>query len=196
MNNTSVGYGFQKNYLLKAQSPMIHFQHSAEGACLRATEVKPKLDRFLIRKFRLENIDFTKWKSTKEHEALDYRMSLKAGADHRGTLTIRDFPIFYGNMGTGERKEIVFRDCSLTITCFKPDLMKQIDRYIGEFFIVTNFGTMQDKGFGSFLVEGKDSSPATVSECLRNEYSAQKCYTFYGGDSVDIASALETKRRG
>ena len=83
MNNASAGYGFRKTYLLKAQSPMIHFQPSADGACLRATEVKPKFDRFLIRKFLKQNIDFTKWKSTKDHEALDYRMTLKAGADHR-----------------------------------------------------------------------------------------------------------------
>ena len=187
MNNASAGYGFQKTYLLKAQSPMIHFQHSAEGACLRATEVKPKFDRFLIRKFRQQKIDFSAWKSTKDHEALDYRMTLKASADHRGTLTIRDFPIYYGNMGNGEKKEIIFRDCSLTITCFKKELREQIDRYIGDFFIVTNFGTMQDKGFGSFVVDGKNSSPEFISECLRREYEAQKCYTFNDGGSPDAA---------
>ena len=33
---------------LKQQTPMIHFQSKEPGACLRATEVKPKLDRFII----------------------------------------------------------------------------------------------------------------------------------------------------
>lgn len=184
MNNE---FGFQKNYLLKAQSPMIHFQHDTAGACLRATEVKPKLDRFLIRKFRQQKIDFSAWKSTKDHEALDYRMTLKAGADHRGKLTIRDFPIYYGNMGNGAQKDIVFRDCTLTITCFIKELREQIDRYIGDFFIVTNFGTMQDKGFGSFAVDGKNISSEYISDCLRREYDALRCYMFSGGSSIDIA---------
>ena len=33
---------------LLAQSPMIHFQGKIDGATLRGSELKPKLDRFLI----------------------------------------------------------------------------------------------------------------------------------------------------
>lgn len=35
---------------LLAQSPMIHFQGKIDGATLRGSELKPKLDRFLIKK--------------------------------------------------------------------------------------------------------------------------------------------------
>lgn len=35
---------------LKQHTPIIHFQHKQVGATLRATEVKPKLDRFLLEK--------------------------------------------------------------------------------------------------------------------------------------------------
>lgn len=35
---------------LKQHTPLIHFQHAQEGATLRATEVKPKLDRFILSK--------------------------------------------------------------------------------------------------------------------------------------------------
>ncbi len=38
---------WQKEYKLVQHTPLIHFQHSEPHACLRATEVKPKLDRFL-----------------------------------------------------------------------------------------------------------------------------------------------------
>ena len=34
---------------LKQHTPLIHFQHDQEGATLRASEVKPKLDRFVIK---------------------------------------------------------------------------------------------------------------------------------------------------
>ena len=36
---------------LKQHTPLIHFQHSQDGATLRATEVKPKLDKFILKKF-------------------------------------------------------------------------------------------------------------------------------------------------
>lgn len=39
---------WQKEYNLVQHTPLIHFQHSEPHACLRATEVKPKLDRFLV----------------------------------------------------------------------------------------------------------------------------------------------------
>jgi len=39
---------YQLKIHLKQHTPLIHFQHSQNGATLRATEVKPKLDRYLI----------------------------------------------------------------------------------------------------------------------------------------------------
>ena len=48
-------YSFQKEYDLKAHSPLIHFQHGSDGATLRVTEVKPKLDRYIIYKKGRDN---------------------------------------------------------------------------------------------------------------------------------------------
>lgn len=50
-----MSYSFQRTYLLKQQTPLIHFQYDQEGATLRASEVKPKLDRYLIRRFHDEH---------------------------------------------------------------------------------------------------------------------------------------------
>lgn len=33
---------------LKQHTPLIHFQHDQYGATLRASEVKPKLDKFIL----------------------------------------------------------------------------------------------------------------------------------------------------
>lgn len=38
---------FKLTFSLKQHTPIIHFQHHQKGATLRATEVKPKLDRFI-----------------------------------------------------------------------------------------------------------------------------------------------------
>lgn len=46
---------------LKCHAPIIHFQPEEEGATLRASEVKPKFDRYLMKKVpslkkRLKNL--------------------------------------------------------------------------------------------------------------------------------------------
>lgn len=41
---------FERVYTLEQQTPLIHFQYDQPGATLRATEVKPKLDKFIIKK--------------------------------------------------------------------------------------------------------------------------------------------------
>ena len=73
---------------LKQHTPLIHFQHDQEGATLRASEVKPKLDRFILSRLGQGNyqagIDQAKangWLIGKgDHPALDYRMRIEAKA--------------------------------------------------------------------------------------------------------------------
>lgn len=48
-------------FTLKQHTPLIHFQHDQAGATLRATEVKPKLDQFIIK--NLFKNDFDSFKS-------------------------------------------------------------------------------------------------------------------------------------
>ena len=43
--------GCKLEFKLNPQSPLIHFQPDEAGATVRATELKPKLDKFLIEKF-------------------------------------------------------------------------------------------------------------------------------------------------
>ena len=40
----------QLTAILKQHTPMIHFQHNESGATLRASEVKPLLDKFILTK--------------------------------------------------------------------------------------------------------------------------------------------------
>lgn len=43
-------------YTLQQHTPLIHFQHAEAGATLRATEVKPKLDRYLAERLKAVNV--------------------------------------------------------------------------------------------------------------------------------------------
>lgn len=73
---------------LKQHTPIIHFQHDQDGATLRASEVKPKLDRFLLTK--LGDGDYqkgfrkaknNKWLIDETKGALKYRMRISPGVN-------------------------------------------------------------------------------------------------------------------
>ena len=205
-------YSFKREYTLKAHSPLIHFQYDNSGATLRATEVKPKLDRYIIYKKGRDNIPES-WKrdnndkkdktdsDNKSEKAKSFslkyqlRIVIPEGTkvekvylgikDENGNKLPKEeqiYDIYYGNMGAdaSQYKKGILADAKLIVTCFEKDLLGYIDKIIGDFFIVTNFGTMQSKGFGSFTVKEKDSSQQHICEVLKDRYTCNKghCYMF------------------
>ena len=171
-------YSFQKEYDLKAHSPLIHFQWETNGATLRATEVKPKLDRYILKHCK----DIPKeWirDNVNGKVSLDYKLRIIATESKPAIDIGRGTPydIYYGNTGDGAQiKKGVMNNAKLTVTCFHDGLLGYIDKIIGDFFIVTNFGTMQSKGFGSFTVDGKTNN---IGDVLKKEYTNKgHCYMF------------------
>ena len=180
-------YSFQKEYDLTAHSPLIHFQYDSSGATLRATEVKPKLDRYILKHCK----DIPKeWirDDVNGKVSLDYKLRIIATESNKPFDIGRGTPydIYYGNMGDNAQiKKGVMNNAKLTVTCFHEDLRGYIDKIIGDFFIVTNFGTMQSKGFGSFTVDGKTNN---ICDVLKKEYTNNgHCYTF----STDLQNAFK-----
>jgi len=87
---------YKLEFTLKQHTPIIHFQHDQDGATLRASEVKPKLDRFILIKLGeqvLNNSDATieeryqkgiakakdkKWLvGSGDHPALNYKIKIE-----------------------------------------------------------------------------------------------------------------------
>lgn len=174
---------FVLTYELKQETPIIHFQHNQSGATLRATEVKPKLDRFIIKKLGgVKNIS-KDW-FVKETEALNYKMQISAlGEPVAVELGMKTpYDIFYGNMrNSPNQKKGIVCDSKLNIVCTIVELREFIDKIISEFFVVTNFGTMQNKGFGSYTVKNRTLKPWDIPQYLKEHYGAEKCYSFSGG---------------
>ena len=144
---------------LEAQSPIIHFQHDQAGATLRASEVKPKLDRFLLNKMEQEtgkrvavlkkDNGYAVMFTDKEHNALNYRMNFEVPGNaywvEPGTFKPESYSIYYGNSGVHdekEKKKAVFTNPVMNLMCFNQVLRNYIEKYLVEFFAVTNFGTM------------------------------------------------------
>lgn len=67
---------------LKQHTPLIHFQHDQYGATLRASEVKPKLDRFILAKLsddKRREGERAGWIKRKNGKVwLDYKMRIEA----------------------------------------------------------------------------------------------------------------------
>lgn len=161
---------------LIAQSPQIHFQHRETGATLRGSELKPKLDAFLYKKMGREY-----------EKALDYKVKLICERPPEkveiGNLRNvkkgkeESYSIFYGNTGREEKLAGVWSDPKLEILCFDEGLRSLIEENLTEFFCVTNFGMMQNKGFGSYsLQEAGYIEPKRIRAWLAEYYGVKRCW--------------------
>lgn len=193
---------FKLKFELVQQTPLIHFQCDEPGACLRASEVKPKLDRFIHDWIEKQNEKITEdekkrripdeWyvdkKDKKEKPALDYKMHIFPIGDATrsdvksteikklttGNRKLRPSkPIdmnYFGNllsfkhdMSQIEKKRMIVNmikdtvfygeGLRIEIICFHEDLLREIKGKIDAFFLLHNFGSRQNKGFGSFATK-------------------------------------------
>lgn len=162
---------------LKQHTPLIHFQHDQEGATLRASEVKPKLDRYLLTKLGngsykkgIEQAKDKGWLIGKgEHPALDYKIRivskerirdihLDSCLNNDGKWTTEKYPLLLANMGgRNSEDELVnfslFREVILDSIIKNDELYNELKKQIPYFFANTNFGQRANKGFGSFTIE-------------------------------------------
>lgn len=148
-------YDWQKEYKLVQHTPLIHFQHSEPHACLRATEVKPKLDRFLIE--QLEKDDrfgdgrWKKWfvgdgsqqsfdymmRITPNSEQVDRTQSIEraiARAEHRPpNVSLHEIhKNYFGNMESGNNIQDTIRETFKESLFYKDGLTLTIRCFIPE----------------------------------------------------------------
>jgi len=146
---------FKIEFSLKQHTPLIHFQSEQSGATLRATELKPKFDRFLIEMFENEQIDYKGFLILGQERALDYKVKIikkKVSDDKTDLNGLPDDRLFMGNMGGGTIKQMYHRnfESTVTIIAFDKNLREMIKDNFSSFMMQTNFGGGSSKGFGSF----------------------------------------------
>jgi len=161
---------YKLTFKLKQHTPIIHFQHDQQGATLRASEVKPKLDLFIMKRIlissgkhfpdhkvreefkKIANKNWLVGRGKAEHVALDYKIKIN-DVDSRPfnqrsfgnikliTETIRD------------KKAISSNEIIVNIICMDANLKKTVEGQLELFFLIENFGTRQNKAWGSFSHE-------------------------------------------
>jgi hypothetical protein len=182
---------FKLEFTLKQHTPIIHFQSEQKGATLRATELKPKLDKFLIEyafgddfdRYKSFLIGYESVKKLKKREpkksdfddklAFDYKVKISVDSnkieniEKRNPRTGREIknPLFFGNMGDGDvhkKRFILSKKIMISFFSFNRILLDSINNNFEAFLANTNFGTRQSKGFGSFYIETKDFNSSLV----------------------------------
>lgn len=181
---------YKLEFTLKQHTPLIHFQHDQEGATLRASEVKPKLDRFLIETLKqIKPLVYDEFSdliallpdSYKEvNTSSPYKLAvLPVDEEIVEKYVIASFiprqnqeeytkkyiildrtPYFADNKPLKENKP---QDAKLGLMVKNGEVLKLVFRFLDpnwkklllevlpSFFVSTNFGSRQSKGFGCFL---------------------------------------------
>lgn len=148
-------YDWQKEYKLVQHTPLIHFQHSEPHACLRATEVKPKLDRFLIEQLEKDDrFGDGRWKKwfvgDGSQQSFDYMMRITpnseqverthsieraiARAEHRPpNASLHEIhKNYFGNMTSGNNIQDTIRETFKESLFYKDGLTLTIRCFIPE----------------------------------------------------------------
>lgn len=102
-----------------------------------------------IAKLKVDNNESVEWEKKKQEKK-------KIDKEHIGINGL-----YFGNMGKTEeeiiekyKEAIKYRDdIKVTFVCTNEKLQKIIDGAFEDFIAITNFGTRQNKGFGSFVTE-------------------------------------------
>lgn len=208
---------------LKQHTPLIHFQHDQENATLRASEVKPKLDRFILTKLGkgdynagVSEAKDRNWLVGKgEYPALDYKMRiipqekiadmhLNSYRNNKGKWTTEKFPLLLANMGGQDNRDglmnlVMHRSNIMFLHCRNNKLYDELEVQIPYFIENTNFGQRSNKGFGSFTVKSIENDcgeKINISDsCIEgNPYFMDFCLK-KENDVSDVVYSLSVQKR-
>lgn len=184
---------FKVEFMLKQHTPIIHFQSGQSGATLRATELKPKFDRFLLD--RVEDLPYKE--NANGHKSLDYKVKIHNQSNTFSTPKSyvnpkkeTDRTAYQSPYFAEEHKSIMSdSDIKIEFISFNSAVKEAIDKYKDYFFVYENFGTRQNKGFGSFL-----SSSITEDEIktILSEHENSYFYLDHYSDYKDAFSKIDT----
>jgi len=177
------------NISLTQHTPIIHFQGCQKGATLRATELKPKIDKFIVSE--LETIDEDIFKHYKdfinEHNfplkenTVSAKYKIRISADDSNGRTIFKFAkhisddekkngihTLFPAPYFGDSLAVQHDKIELGLFGFNSELTELIEKAMQYVLVYNNFGTRQGKGFGVFLP--KDMTEDVFKKILSKKY--------------------------
>lgn len=172
-------YSWEHEVNLCQITPLIHFQSNEKEATLRVTEVKPKLDRFLLWARNPALLRAAKdgkaeraalwtiydqlpetWRLPAINREADpaLRYKLRIQAPNCQEINLKSLGAYFSVKNVSAKKGILYkRPIRLKVVCFERALLQQLQELLPMFFAVHNFGFRKNKGFGSFVVQGSET---------------------------------------
>lgn len=168
---------------LKQHTPIYHFQFNEEGVSIRGTEIKPALDRFLL-KCADENVRSYRIKSQDDNdlpsEALDYRVKIHSKSTTIGRSQATSACNLIGiRPPRNTNKELVTNEeTRITFLSAHIKLLDCIKEWIGPFIACHNFGHQKLKGLGSYSVAkiGRENYTINIADDLWKALGNENLY--------------------
>ncbi len=161
---------FYQDFVLIQHTPLLHFEN-LKNATIRLTELKSKLDKFLIRECKDKGIEI---EQSNRRKFLRYKVFLEIPDAHN--ISIRKiekknkgYPLYFGNMGDDYDNNPRYQSnvngkLKIRFFCFDKTILNCIKENFEAFLANTNFGTRQSKGYGSFYLYDKPFNPALIKK--------------------------------
>lgn len=147
---------------LEQHTPIIHFQADQKGATLRATELKPKLDKYIYNNYK--NKEELKNYTIRETNSLNYKLKITdidvMYKDIGNIKNKNSYHCFFGNMKSEDDEEkdkplkkfVGSESLELEFFSYNENLIQVIAVILPAFLRENNFGMRQSKGFGNFYI--------------------------------------------
>ncbi|RXE57793.1 hypothetical protein [Acetivibrio mesophilus] len=138
---------------LKQHTPLIHFQSKQQGATIRATELKPKIDSFIMN--RLNDVApelFERYQRVINED----NFPIKSCISSKYKISITSTYLKNGDskrtpyFGDNKSGVMLLKDIKVKIFSYNRELAELIRDMLPYVLVIENFGTRQSKGFGSF----------------------------------------------
>lgn len=167
--------------ILRQHTPLIHFQADQAGATLRASEVKPRLDKFIVNELKtinpeiykeykddisknnfplnLENKFCSPYKLKIFNESKSKKIMCRTyiNKNEQNNIKKKNKIPLSGVSYFGDNYAVKSDKIRLIFFSYDEKILNLIKAVIPYVFIYNNFGTRQNKGFGSFLPENINS---------------------------------------
>ncbi|MBS7007941.1 hypothetical protein [Anaerostipes sp.] len=165
-------------FKLSQLTPLIHFKNET-GNSIRATEMKPKLDRYISKYIKKNEIEIKQeWLSYGDKDwflsegdtekgmllAYDYKLRIKTGIDqstirsYKKTVNSTSAIGAYFWTGSDPRFNSYYGQIIVEVLCKNKELKELVKDIFPEFISGTTFGFRQDKGYGYFFVDQEETT--------------------------------------
>lgn len=167
---------------LTQHTPILQF-HAEAGAGLRGTELKPALDRFLLRHCPVPR-EWLQPNSDEDVRALQYRVKIvdTAAEITSDPKSIRRTGFFAAGLEKADQGVVhmpkLGTGATVTFLSAHQGLLDCIAQWVGPFFATTNFGYRKTKGFGCYTVQTLNGQhySSTVEADIRAVLDGAKLY--------------------